>query len=60
MLPAFSECVAPRTPLVLGGSEEIPDLEITPLVVAVSFGGQIWEQVKNLPAGTRISGVSMQ
>jgi hypothetical protein len=59
-LPDFAHCVAPKTPLILGGAEEIVDLETTFLVVAVSFGGQIWEQVKDLPEGTKITGVSLQ
>ena len=59
-LPGFGECVAPKTPLILGGSEEISELETTSLVLAVSFGGQIWEQVKDLPEGASITGVSLQ
>lgn len=58
--PRFDEVVAPKQPLVLGGSDDISEMEITPLVVAVSFGGQIWEQVKDLPPGTSISGVSIK
>ena len=58
--PTFDQVVAPKQPLFLGGSEEISEMELTPLVVAVSFGGQMWEQVKDLPPGTKISGVSIR
>ena len=54
--PGFDQVVAPKQPLILGGSDEIAEMELSPLVVAVSFGGQIWEQVKDLPPGTRIGG----
>ena len=58
-VPEFDQCVAPKTPMMLGGSDEIDALEITSLVVAVSIGGQIWEQIKDLPEGTAITGISM-
>jgi hypothetical protein len=58
--PAFDQAVAPKQPLILGGSDEISEMELTPLVVAVSFGGQVWEQVKDLPPGTTISGASIE
>lgn len=58
--PRPDQVVAPKQPLFLGGSDALADLELTPLVVAVSLGGQIWEQVKDLPPGTRIKGVHYQ
>ncbi len=59
-VPRFDQVVAPKQPLVLGGSDEISEMELSSLVVAVSFGGQIWEQVKDLPPGTAITGVSIK
>ena len=58
-VPRFDQVVAPKQPLVLGGSDEIAELELSFLVVAVSFCGQIWEQMKHLPPGTKITGVSI-
>jgi hypothetical protein len=58
-VPPPDQCVAPKMPLFLGGSDAIGDLSMTFLVVVVSFAGQAWEQVRNLPPGTRISGVKM-
>jgi hypothetical protein len=57
--PSPDECIAPNVPLFLGGSTKIADLEVSSLVVAVSMAGQMWEQVKHLPPGTPISGVSL-
>ena len=58
--PRFDQVVAPKQPLILGGSDEIAEMELSFLVVAVSFGGQIWEQVKHLPPGKKITGVSIE
>jgi hypothetical protein len=59
-VPRFDQVVVPKQPLILGGSDDIAEMELSFLVVSVSFGGQIREQVKNLPAGTRITGVSLE
>jgi hypothetical protein len=59
-VPRFDQVVTPKQPLILGGSDEISEMQLSSLVVAVSFGGQIWEQVKDLPPGTAIKGVSIQ
>lgn len=58
--PKFDQCVAPKAPLFLGGSATPEGMEITPLVVAVSLAGQMWEQVKDLPPGTPVSGVRLR
>jgi hypothetical protein len=44
-------------PLVLGGQDDVSNLESLFLVVWVSMSGQIYEQAKNLPPGTRITGM---
>lgn len=59
-MPAVDACVCHKIPLVLGGSDDVSNLEISPLVVWVSLSGQIHEQVKDLPPGTPISGVSLR
>lgn len=57
--PRFDEAVGPKQPLFLGGSDEIADLEISSLVVTIAFGGQLWEQAKDLPEGTIIERISI-
>ncbi len=46
-----------KTPLVLGGSTDIENVEVCDLEVHFSVSGQIFRQVRDLPAGTQISGV---
>lgn len=60
LAPAANQCVSPKVPLFLGGSTEVGDLEVSPLVVAVSLAGQMWQQVKDLPAGAPISGITIR
>jgi len=59
-IPSPGQCVVPKTPLFLGGSDAIEDLELMPLVVTVSLTGQLWEQVKDLPEGSSVSGLSIR
>jgi Domain of unknown function (DUF1851) len=47
------------TPPVLGGSLSVDNLRATSFVVTVSLLGQIHDQVRRFPPGTRISGVSI-
>lgn len=56
-MPLPDQCVVPRVSPFLGGSDAIGDCEVISLMVAVSLAGQIWEQVKDLPPGTKITGV---
>jgi hypothetical protein len=57
--PRTEECVVPKVSPLIGGSDAIVDCEVISLLVAVSLAGQIWEQVKDLPPGTKISGFRM-
>jgi hypothetical protein len=50
-------CVGFRQPLVLGGTDDLDNLETTSLKVYVSISGQIATQVAGLKPGTKISGV---
>lgn len=45
---------------VLGGQFELANVEVMDLVVALSIGGQIHRQVKDLPPGTTISGFTLE
>jgi hypothetical protein len=46
-----------KTPLALGGTDELNNIEATDLEVHFSVSGQIFEQVSALPEGTKISGI---
>ena len=50
-------CFAP--PPVLGGPLDLDNVEVLDFVVALTIAGQIHEQVKDLPPGTAISGISI-
>jgi T6SS immunity protein Tdi1, C-terminal len=56
VVPTDEQCVAHKVPLILGGSDDVSNLEVLSLRVWVSFAGQIYEQAKDLPPGTKITG----
>lgn len=45
-----------KVPPVLGGAFELANVEVGEFVVATNLSGQLHDQVKNLPPGTKISG----
>lgn len=47
------------TPPVLGGAIDLDNLEVVDFVVSVNIAGQIHDQVRGLPPGTPISGISI-
>jgi len=57
--PGEGEVLAFKIPPVLGGAIDIDNLETMGYVVASSIAGQLHRQVKDLPAGTTISGFSL-
>lgn len=46
-------------PPVLGGSMELDNLQVLDFVVALNLAGQVHDQVRGLPPGTRISGITI-
>lgn len=48
------------TPPVLGGALAVDNLRPTDFVVTVNLDGQIHEQVRDLPPGTRVDGVALE
>lgn len=46
-------------PSQLGGSPDVGNVEVTD-VVAVNIAGQVHRQIRDLPAGTKISGVTLE
>ncbi len=50
------ECYSPKHPLVLGGQMEPDNFEKTSWRVHLGIMGQIYEQTKDLPPGTPVTG----
>ena len=59
-VPPAGQILSWRKPPVLGGSYTVENLESTDIEVHFSILGQIWQQVSNLPPGTRIGNVTMK
>jgi len=60
VIPARGECYSFKLPLVLGGKAESDNVEVCSFRLWVSLCGQIHEQTRNLPPGTRISGFRLE
>jgi hypothetical protein len=56
----FSTCVGYRVPLVLGGRDDVTNLEPTDMDVYWTLSGQVRQQTRDLPPGTPINRVSIQ
>ncbi|MEJ2855391.1 MULTISPECIES: T6SS immunity protein Tdi1 domain-containing protein [unclassified Saccharothrix] len=56
----FAECVGYRTPPFLGGTDDDDNLEVVDVEVYWSLTGQLYKQVKDLPEGTPVSGISLE
>lgn len=57
---ASGECFSYKVPPILGGKLEAANLEPADLSVHFSILGQIHQQVKDLPPGTRLSDVKIE
>ena len=57
---APGQCFSFKRPLVLGGANDVSNIEVAPISVHVSLMGQLHQQLKDLPAGTRIAGVEIE
>ncbi len=58
LVPGSSEVLSFTIPPVLGGPISLDNLEVADFEVTVSIAGQIHGQVRDLPPGTKIAGVS--
>lgn len=56
VIPARGECYSFKLPLILGGNAELKNVEVCDFRLWVSICGQIHEESRRLPEGTRISG----
>ena len=54
------QCFGFKKPPVLGGKIELSNIEITQLSVYTSLMGQIHQQVRNLPLGTKIKEIKIE
>jgi hypothetical protein len=59
-LPKNNQCVGYKTPLFLGGSDTIENLEPTDLEVYWSICGQLLAKVRGFPPGTPIKNVFIE
>ncbi len=57
--PSEAEIYGFRIPPVLGGPTELSNVELGDFVVTLNIAGQIHNQVRTLPPGTPISGISL-
>jgi hypothetical protein len=55
-----TEAVGYKIPLILGGEDDVPNLETTDFEVYLSLSGQLHSQTADLPEGTRIDAVRLQ
>ncbi len=53
------DCIGCRIPLCLGGRDDVSNYEVTDMSVYWELTGQFLEGTKNVPAGTKISGVNV-
>jgi len=58
-VPGDGEVLSFKTPPILGGSLEPDNIEVSDLEVALSVAGQIHRQVKDVPPGTPVSGITI-
>jgi hypothetical protein len=59
MIPGKDQCISYIIPPILGGKLLPDNLELTDVAVHLSIAGQIHRQVKDLPPGTKISGIEV-
>lgn len=58
--PGEAEVYSFRVPPALGGAVDLANVELSDFVVATNIAGQIHQQIKDLPPGTPISGLSLK
>lgn len=60
LIPEPGQVYGFKTPPVLGGALDADNIETMDFVVGLHLAGQIHEQIRHLPPGTRISGFTMK
>jgi hypothetical protein len=59
LIPAPGQVYGFKTPPVLGGTLDLGNVEVIDFVVGLHLAGQLHDQVRRLPPGTRISGFTI-
>ena len=59
LVPGPSQVNGFKPPPYLGGAPDVGNVGTTDFVVSLNPAGQIGQQIRNLPPGTRISGVTI-
>jgi len=54
VIPANNECYSLAVPTVLGGQYELSNIKTCDIEVYYAFNGQIHQQIKDLPEGTKV------
>jgi hypothetical protein len=57
--PGYNQCIGYRKPLYLGGTHDFDNFELSDFEVYWSICGQIMEQIRDLPPGTKIGSISI-
>jgi len=57
--PDQSQCVGYKVPLFLGGTDDLPNLELTDMDVYWTIAAQVLAKIRKLPLGTPIANVSI-
>lgn len=57
--PGYDECIGYMKPLYLGGADDVTNLELVDLDVYWTISGQLLAQVRGLPVGAKISGITI-
>lgn len=57
--PSYTQCIGYKRPLYLGGVDNVSNLELSDFDVYWGLAAQLLAKVRGLPAGTRVSGVSI-
>jgi hypothetical protein len=60
MTLAPGQCFSLKKPLTLGGTMEVSNIEVASIAIYVSLMGQMHRQLKDLPPGTRITGLRIE
>jgi len=57
---SYDECIAHKVPLFLGGTDDASNFQVSNVEVHWEMQYQIYNQVKNLPPGTKINSVKFE
>ncbi|GAA2027315.1 hypothetical protein GCM10009819_08410 [Agromyces tropicus] len=57
--PGFAKCVGYRTPLFLGGTDDVANLEVLDIGVYLGLTAELRQRTRGLPVGDRIKGLTI-